>query len=42
MKNLYILFSFVLASSCLLAQNKDTKKADKLFEQYKYVAATEE
>lgn len=42
MKNLYLLFSFVLASSCLLAQNKDTKKADKLFYQYKYVAATEE
>ena len=27
MKNLYILFSFILATSCLLAQNKDTKKA---------------
>lgn len=42
MKNLYILFSFILATSCLLAQNKDTKKADKLFDQYKYIAATEE
>ena len=42
MKNLYILLSFVLASVSLSAQNKDTKKADKLFNQYQYVAATEE
>lgn len=41
MKNLYLILSFVIASS-LCAQNKDTKKADKLFSRYQYVAAAEE
>ena len=41
MKNLYLLLSFVIATS-LCAQNKDTKKADKLFSRYQYVAAAEE
>jgi len=42
MKNLYLLFSLILVSASLWAQNAATKKADKLFGQYKYVAASEE
>ena len=42
MKNFYIAFSFVIASSSLCAQNAATKKADKLFNRYEYVAAAEE
>ena len=42
MKKLYILLSLALASTSLCAQTTATKKADKLFHQYKYVAATEE
>jgi outer membrane protein OmpA-like peptidoglycan-associated protein/tetratricopeptide (TPR) repeat protein len=42
MKNLYIAFSFVIASSTLSAQNAATKKADKLYARYEYVAAAEE
>lgn len=41
MKNLYIALSFVIASSSLTAQNKDTQKADKLYSRYEYVAAAE-
>ena len=40
MKNFYIAFSFVMAMGSLSAQTTATKKADKLFNQYKYVAAT--
>jgi outer membrane protein OmpA-like peptidoglycan-associated protein/tetratricopeptide (TPR) repeat protein len=39
MKNLYIALSFSLVSSALIAQNKDTKTADKLFSRYEYVDA---
>lgn len=42
MKNLYIALSFGLLSCALFAQNKNTKVADKLFNQYEYVAATKE
>jgi outer membrane protein OmpA-like peptidoglycan-associated protein len=42
MKNLYIAFSFVIVSSSLSAQNAATKKADKLYSRYEYVAAAEE
>ncbi|MBC7495235.1 MAG: cell envelope biogenesis protein OmpA, partial [Flavobacterium sp.] len=42
MKNLYITLSFGLISCALFAQNKNTKVADKLFNQYEYVAATKE
>jgi outer membrane protein OmpA-like peptidoglycan-associated protein len=42
MKNLYIAFSFVIASSSISAQNAATKKADKLYSRYEYVAAAEE
>ena len=42
MKNLYIAFSFVIACSSLSAQNAATKKADKLYSRYEYVAAAEE
>lgn len=42
MKNLYIALSFGLISSTLIAQNKDTKNADKLFSRYEYVAAAKE
>ena len=42
MKNLYIAFSFVIASANGIAQNKDTQKADKLFNRYEYVTAAEE
>ena len=42
MKKLYIILSLALVSTSLCAQTTATKKADKLFNQYKYVAATEE
>jgi len=42
MKNLYIALSFGLISSALIAQNKDTKIADKLFSRYEYVDAAKE
>lgn len=42
MKNLYIALSFSLISSALIAQNKDTKTADKLFNRYEYVDAAKE
>ena len=42
MKNLYITLSFVIASATLSAQNKDTQKADKLFNTYEYVDAASE
>lgn len=42
MKNLYIAFSFVIASSTITAQNAATKKADKLYSRYEYVTAAEE
>ncbi len=42
MKNLYIALFFVVISSSLIAQNKDTKTADKLFNRYEYVSAAKE
>lgn len=42
MKNLYIAVSFGLMSFSLVAQNKDTKVADKLFSRYEYVDAAKE
>ncbi len=42
MKNLYIAVSFGLMSFSLVAQNKDTKTADKLFSRYEYVDAAKE
>jgi outer membrane protein OmpA-like peptidoglycan-associated protein len=42
MKNLYITLIFVIACSSLSAQNAATKKADKLYSRYEYVAAAEE
>ncbi|WP_298138011.1 OmpA family protein [Flavobacterium sp.] len=42
MKNLYIALSFGLISTSLIAQNKDTKTADKLFNRYEYVSAAKE
>lgn len=43
MKRHYILLSFILAGTMsLTAQNKDTQKADKLFQQFEYVDATKE
>ena len=43
MKRLYIVLSFVLASTTsIVAQNKDTQKADKLFNQFEYVDAADE
>ncbi len=42
MKNFYIAFSFVIASSSITAQNAATKKADKLYSRYEYVSAAEE
>jgi outer membrane protein OmpA-like peptidoglycan-associated protein/tetratricopeptide (TPR) repeat protein len=42
MKKLYILLGFVIGSHTLSAQNKDTEKADKLYNRFEYVdAATE-
>jgi len=42
MKNLYIVLSFFAISSSIIAQNQDTKAADKLFHRYEYVAAIKE
>lgn len=42
MKNLYTALFFVAISSSLVAQNKDTKAADKLFSRYEYVSAAKE
>ncbi|MFT3794454.1 OmpA family protein [Flavobacterium sp.] len=42
MKNLYTALIFALAGATLSAQNKDTQKADKLFEKYEYVDAAQE
>ncbi|HMK06296.1 MAG TPA: hypothetical protein VK476_02125, partial [Flavobacterium sp.] len=42
MKNLYIALSFVIISSSLCAQTKDTEKADKLYNRYEYVDAAAE
>lgn len=42
MKNLYIVLSLGLMSISLVAQNKDTKVADKLFNRYEYVDAVKE
>jgi outer membrane protein OmpA-like peptidoglycan-associated protein/tetratricopeptide (TPR) repeat protein len=42
MKNLYIAISFMIVSTSLIAQNKNTKKADKLYSQFAYVPAAEE
>ena len=44
MKNLYIAMSFVLATAAtnLSAQTKETKSADKLFNQFEYVKAVEQ
>jgi outer membrane protein OmpA-like peptidoglycan-associated protein/tetratricopeptide (TPR) repeat protein len=39
MKNIYITLSFVIASSVLSAQNKETKAADKLYKKFEYVDA---
>lgn len=39
MKNLYITLSFVALSFTVMAQNQDTKAADKLFNRYEYVDA---
>lgn len=42
MKNLYIVLSFFAISSSIIAQNQDTKVADKLFQRYEYVKAIKE
>ncbi len=42
MKNLYIVLSFLAISSSIIAQNQDTKIADKLFQRYEYVKAIKE
>lgn len=42
MKNLYTALIFALAGATLSAQNKDTEKADKLFQKYEYVDAAQE
>jgi len=42
MKNLYIVLSFFAISSSIIAQNQDTKVADKLFSRYEYIAAVKE
>ena len=39
MKNIYILASALLLSTGLMAQNKDTKEADKLYDRLEYVDA---
>ena len=39
MKNFYIALSFILLSTAIKAQTKDTKKADKLYTRYEYVQA---
>ena len=42
MKNLYIVLSFFAISSSIIAQNQDTKVADKLFKKYEFVKAIKE
>jgi outer membrane protein OmpA-like peptidoglycan-associated protein/tetratricopeptide (TPR) repeat protein len=42
MKNIVLSLSFVIASTTLLAQNKKTAAADKLYNRYEYVDATQE
>lgn len=42
MKNLYIALSFLAISSSVIAQNKDTKTADKLFNRFEFVKAATE
>jgi len=42
MKNLYTALIFALAGMALTAQNKDTEKADRLFQRYEYVDAAQE
>ena len=42
MKNIYILLSFVLAATTATAQNKDTEKADRLFNRLEYVDAAQQ
>jgi outer membrane protein OmpA-like peptidoglycan-associated protein/YHS domain-containing protein len=42
MKKLYIALSFVVISSTIIAQNKATKSADKLFARFEYVSAAKE
>lgn len=42
MKNLYIALSFAITSLSITAQNKDTKSADKLFNQFEYVDAAKQ
>ena len=42
MKNLYILLSFVITGMTVNAQNKDTQTADKLYNRFEYVDATQE
>jgi outer membrane protein OmpA-like peptidoglycan-associated protein/tetratricopeptide (TPR) repeat protein len=39
MKNLYIVLCIAISSLSVIAQNKDTKEADKLYNRYEYVAA---
>lgn len=41
-KILISIYSLVLCSTAMLAQSKETKKADKLFNRFEYVAAAEE
>jgi tetratricopeptide (TPR) repeat protein len=41
MKKIYTILSFVLVSSLLTAQNKDTQIADKLFKKFEFIAASE-
>jgi outer membrane protein OmpA-like peptidoglycan-associated protein/tetratricopeptide (TPR) repeat protein len=41
MKNFYIIVCFAIVTSSITAQTKATKKADKLFTSYEYVAAAE-
>ena len=41
MKKIYTIVSFVLVSSFLSAQNKDTQSADKLFKKLEFIAASE-
>lgn len=42
MKNLYISLGFMLISMTVMAQNKDTEEADKLFRKFEYVDAAKE
>ena len=41
MKKIYTIVSFILVSSLLTAQNKDTQSADKLFKKLEFIAASE-